>query len=249
METSQNESTPRVPPPLPKLAGKPGRDEAFALEYGPPPAGERVKIVDDLLKRPGRIAYALVDGRNTGAAAGLAAAMVGCVAIYGAIMGSFSGMQQLWVVPLKLAGGLLLSAAICAPSLYIFAALAGARQSFAQTCALLLQSLALCAFLLLGFAPVAWLFTQATRTAAFMGVLHLVFWSVALGFGLRLLGNSLRTLNGTPMKALRVWAVIFLAVVFQMATTLRPLVGPFEGYELKGKKFFVEHWFGSMKGK
>jgi len=39
--------------------------------------------------------------------------------------------------------------------------------------------------LLIGFAPVAWLFSQSTESLLLMGALHLVFWLIATYFGLR----------------------------------------------------------------
>ncbi len=50
----------------------------------------------------------------------LAAATLGCLLLYGLVMGSFSGGVQWWAAPAKLVGGTLLSAVICLPSLYIF---------------------------------------------------------------------------------------------------------------------------------
>ena len=45
------------------------------------------------------------------------------------MVGDFSGGTQLWAAPLKIAGGTLLTAAICLPSLYVLACLGGAHDT------------------------------------------------------------------------------------------------------------------------
>ncbi len=161
---------------------------------------------------------------------------------YGFIMACFTGGDQLWAVPVKVLIGTFLSALICLPSLYILTCLAGGEQSLPQILGLFLQALALSAILLAGFAPITWIFSQSTNTVAFMGFLHLVFWMIGIHFGLKLLMTALGFLNKRDMGVLKVWSVIFIVVVMQMCTTLRPLVGEFRGTELQGKKFFLAHW-------
>ena len=53
-----------------------------------------------------------------------------CSLVYGVVTGTFSGGTQLWAAPIKIAGGLLISAAICLPSLYIFTCLSGSQGAF-----------------------------------------------------------------------------------------------------------------------
>ena len=52
--------------------------------------------------------------------------------------------------------------------------------------------LALMTVLLIGFAPVAWVFSQSTSSLVAMGALHLAFWLVATVFGLRFLFAGFR---------------------------------------------------------
>src|SRR5262249_50197750 len=87
--------------------------------------------------------------------------------------------------PVKIAGGLMLSALICLPSLYLFACLGGSQARLAAIGSLLVGLLLLMTTLLIGFAPVAWLFSQSTESVAWMGALHLFFWLTATIFGLR----------------------------------------------------------------
>src|SRR5258705_340581 len=50
--------------------------------------------------------------------------------------------------------------------------------------------LMLTTMLLIGFAPVAWLFSQSTESVNWMGTLHIMFWFIAAFFGLRFLNTA-----------------------------------------------------------
>lgn len=213
----------------------------------PPSPGDRPlggwgATADALLKDPDRIVSALTGRSAAGLLGRLTALALLGMAAYGVVVGLFPGGLQLVAVPLKLAGGLLASALICWPSLYILLCLSGGRQSALDVLGLLAASLALLTLLLAGFAPVAWLFAQSTRSAAFMGGLHLALWSVSCGFALRRLGRCLLALNGRPMRALPVWCVVFVLVCLQMTATLRPLLTPFSSWAFAPRAFFLETW-------
>ena len=96
--------------------------------------------------------------------------------------------------------------------------------------------------LLIGFAPVAWLFSQSTKEAAWMGALHVVFWLIATFFGLRFLSAGFAQTQAKSLLGLRVWSVIFVLVALQMTTALRPLVGTADTLLPTEKKFFLAHW-------
>jgi hypothetical protein len=139
-----------------------------------------------------------------------------------------------------------LTAVICLPSLYIFSCLGGARARLSEVCGLFAAFLALMTILLIGFAPVAWVFSQSTASVAVMGALHLLFWFVATGFGLRLLERGFRH-YGTQGGMMRIWTIIFLLVALQMTTALRPLVGTAPTLLPATKQFFVVHWMESFQ--
>ncbi len=203
---------------------------------------EEVGIIDCLLKHPGRILHEIINDKSQRTMWFLAGLIITCMFAYGFVMGTFSGAQQLWMVPLKVVGGILFSLLICLPSLYIFAGLSGSNQTFTQTLGMFLQSLALAGLLLVGFAPVAWIFAQSTNSVTFMGALFLIFWGIGTCIGMELLSSSFSFMNKQQMVFLKIWIFVFITVVLQMMTTLRPLVGNFNGYQLEGKKFFVSHW-------
>lgn len=243
------------PPPLPR-GGRNACDNSddglfptFGKDFAPMEKSlTPFSIVDALLKHPGRAVHEIIKGNagRIGLALFLIAAV--CMAGYGLIMGSFSGGNQFWAVPSKLVVGMFLSALICLPSLYILTSLSGCEQSLSESIGLLLVSLALSGILLVGFAPIAWIFSQSTSTAAFMGGMHILFWMCGTYFGLRLLITSFSFLNLRRIGVLTFWAVIYIVVSFQMATALRPMIGPFETYELQGKKFFLAHWGECING-
>ena len=200
-------------------------------------------LLDALLKQPDRLLNGL-----TGLQAGYLTrqlAVMGLLgmAAYGVVVGLFPGGTQVAVVPLKLAGGLLAAAIICWPSLYILLCLSGGQQSAREVTGLLASSLALLVVLMAGFAPVAWIFTQSTHSADFMGGLHVLLWMVSCVFALRRLGSGLTALNGRRMQALPVWSIVFVVVCLQMTTTLRPLLGPFSGWDFAARDFFLHAWF------
>jgi hypothetical protein len=174
--------------------------------------------------------------------AGMLFTSVVCSLIYGAVVGSFSGGVQWWAAPVKIAAGLLISALICLPSLYIFAFLSGSQARLAEIVGLVAGLLMLMTILLIGFAPVAWLFSQSTESVGWMGALHLVFWAVATLFGLRFIEAGFSQSQARSRAGFNTWAIIFVLVILQMTTALRPLVGTADSLLPQEKKSFLSHW-------
>ncbi|MEI9894942.1 MAG: hypothetical protein WDN28_13910 [Chthoniobacter sp.] len=179
-------------------------------------------ILQALLNRPGHL---IADIHLTTATRlpwvlGLFAVLA--LAAYGLVIGSFSGGVQWWSAPLKVSLGALASAAICLPSFFIFLSLSGADVSLRSIVGALCATLALTALLLIGLVPVAWVFSQSSDSVAFIGALHIVFWLIALAFGLRLLRRLLDYLRIQERLHLKAWTAIFIFVTLQMTTALRP---------------------------
>lgn len=197
------------------------------------------QVIETLLKHPGRILYELQrDERPVLMLWLLGFALLG-MALYGMVVGTLAGGAQLWIAPAKIALGTLLSMLICLPSLYIFSCLGGADAHLRPIAGTLCGAVCLSALLLIGFAPVAWIFSESTDSVAFMGTLHLVFWLIGLAFGLRFLVAE--------KDHLKTWTVIFVLVSLQMTTTLRPIVGRSRHFLPTEKKFFVTHWWESLR--
>lgn len=201
-----------------------------------------LRTIDAVLKQPARLAYEARHGNTPALIVLLGAIACACLLAYGVIVGSFSGGQQLWFVPVKVLAGAALSGLICLPSLYIFTCLSGGKLTLRETICVFLLAQTLTAILLIGFAPIAWIFSQTTGTSVFMGCLHLAFWVAAVALGLQLFAKSFQLLNRARPGLFRMWAVIYLVVGVQMMTALRPLIGEYDGFTLHGKKSFLSHW-------
>jgi hypothetical protein len=237
--------TPTELPELPLLpASKPNLEEALILEpmQGPVTA---VTVTEALLRHPGRLVHAGQQPGNT-LLRKLSMVTGGSLLIFGLILGTYSGGQQLWAVPLKLLFGTAVASAICFPSLYIFSALDGLQVRLSHLATLLLTTLALTSLLLLGFAPVVWVFCVSTDSLPFIGALVLAFWLIGLYFGRRLLTSAARAIGAPSSTFIRVWLVIFTIVTLQMSTSLRPLIGTAETLLPKEKQFFLEHWVNQI---
>jgi hypothetical protein len=241
-------SQPQLPPQIPMSA----------TAYGARPLGddpsERVSIpnvitaIEAILRQPRRLLFQL---RQPGAGRLMLAMVVVsvlCSLVYGVVVGSFSGHAQGWAAPVKIAGGLLISAVICLPSLYIFACLSGSQARLSEVAGLLAGLTMLMTILLIGFAPVAWIFSQSTSSIAWMGTLHLIFWFIATCFGLRFLESGFSHSNAKSLASIHTWIVIFLLVAVQMTTALRPLLGTSDDFLPTEKKFFLTHWGECLKG-
>src|SRR6266851_5937480 len=179
-----------------------------------------VSAIESILRQPRRVMYQL---RQPGAGRltlGMLLVAILCSIVYGFVAGTFSMGNQLWAAPVKIAGGLLVSALICLPSLYIFTCLSGSQARLAEMCGLVAGLLMLMTILLIGFAPVAWLFSQSTESVAWMGALHLVFWLISTLFGLRFLETGFSHSEARSAAGLNTWMVIFMLVVVQMSTAL-----------------------------
>ena len=46
---------------------------------------------------------------------------------------------------------------------------------------------------------------------------------------------------------LKVWLTVFVVVVLQMSTALRPIIGPADSFLPDEKRFFIGHWFNSFE--
>lgn len=200
-----------------------------------------LNVTEALLKNPGRVLHACQQG---GFSVMMKLGLVAFVSlgVFGLLLGSFSGGSQIWAAPLKISLGMIVAVLICFPSLYIFSALDGLNARVPQIAAAILGMVALMALLLLGFAPVIWVFCTSTDSQGFMGFLALVFWIIGLFFGTRLLTGCISALGSDTTGYLKVWITLFTIVTLQMSTSLRPLIGTADTFLPEQKKFFLQHW-------
>jgi hypothetical protein len=236
-------SQPQLPPQLPVTA---------TAAYGPCPLGEdpaerepipnAVATIEAILRQPRRLLYQLRQPGTGQIVGAMLFVSLLCAAVYGVVVGSFSQGTQWWAAPLKIAAGLMVAGVICLPSLYIFACLSGSRARLGEVAGLLAGLLMLMTILLIGFAPVALIFSTSTESLTWMGTLHLIFWFIATLFGLRFLQNGFAHSNAKSLAGIHTWILIFVLVALQMTTALRPIVGSSPDFLPKEKKFFLTHW-------
>lgn len=246
IETNQPPQTPpQLPPQIPPSA-------SGQRPLGDDPA-ERIAItgvvsaVESILRQPRRVMFQLREPGAGKVITALVLIAVVCSLIYGVIVGSFSGGDQWWAAPIKTCAGLLISAVICLPSLYIFASLSGSKARLLEITGLVAGLLTLMTVLLIGFAPVAWLFSQSTESIVWMGFLHLLFCFIATAFGLRFMKAGFAQSQAKSNAGFNTWVIIFLLVLLQMTAALRPLLGTSSHFLPTEKKFFLSHWFDCMK--
>lgn len=222
------------------VAGAAGIHVEYEPMESPPTLGT---VVDALLKSPTRLLFEWQEGRTTPVVRCLGLIFGVSFLVFGLLLGMFSGNSQLWIVPLKVLGGATVTALITLPSLYVFSSLGGFDMTLQRACGLLLSGLALIGVILLGLAPVLWIFTQSTDSVGFMGFLVLLFWMAALGFGMSMILKNARVFGNHRSGYLVLWTIIFVTVTLQMSTSLRPLLGPAEETLFPTeKRFFLQHW-------
>ncbi|MEK7951860.1 hypothetical protein [Luteolibacter soli] len=244
-QDSQNPMPPFAPAPPPHSPyGAQAQAPAPRVE---PPLPEKLDmraLFEALLRSPRALVGRLADPGHGAFVPFLIIAVLSLI-VFGAVLGSFAMGTQMWAAPVKITAGLLIAGVICYPSLYIFSCLAGSQAGASQLAATFAGMLALAGLLLLGFAPAVWIFTQATNSLGFMGVLSLGAWFIALIFGLRFLRNAVSSTGAVSKGPFSVWSIIFLLVTLQMTTSLRPILGRSNHLLTDEKKFFIQHWIES----
>src|SRR4051812_29054403 len=126
------------PPPPPPIIGEtappplgnqfPTTSPTVPLGEGPGdtiPIPNLVAAIEGVLRHPRRILFQLTQERPGRLILALLTTAILSSLIYGFVVGTFSSGEQLWTAPIKISIGLLLSALICLPSLYIFTCLSG----------------------------------------------------------------------------------------------------------------------------
>jgi hypothetical protein len=163
----------------------------------------------------------------------LALFVIICGVSYGAVMGSFGGLnaERLWQMlfsaaklPLLLLG----TFALCLPSFFVLNTVAGLRSDFAAAVRGLLTAQAAMTLVLCSLAPltVLWYCSNANYHAAilFNGVAFAIA-SVAGQMVLHRLYAPLVRRNPRHALLLRVWLAQYMFVGMQLAWILRPFVG------------------------
>lgn len=238
-----NNSIPSTPPPLPADSNRLLPETRFHQEPLPSEIGP-LAIVEAILKSPGRLFYEVRSGRTGQVQGYLLLITLICLGAYGIVVGSLSGSAQLWIAPIKILLGVAASTLICLPSLYIFLCLGGTDAKLREVTGASIAMVSLMSLILLGMAPIVWVFSQSTDSVGLMTFLHLLFWAIALALGARLLTRGMNQKGGISL-----WIAIYLIVSLQMMTALRPIIGQAETFLPQKKEFFLTHLVEVAKGK
>ncbi len=227
-------------------------------EADDPPAAPRGPLgaLDELLHRP----QAIFGRARRGGPSSLfhiAAAAVVCFALYGAASGFFQGGSQILVAAFKAPLILLASLGLCAPSFYVLSSLEGVEVTPRWLAAAVVGLAGMLGLLLLALMPIAWLFSVSSGSLAFIAVMQLLVWIVAVHFGYRFLTAALsqRRTDGTSQvdgtsqaggasRPPIAWMVLFVLVSLQVASQMRPVLWRAEDEALFAprKMFFLEHF-------
>lgn len=182
--------------------------------------------------------------------------MISCLffAIYGGIIGAFNSPLQILSSAIKLPALYLITLLICLPTLYIFNALFGSKQTIAQNFALLLTSVTVIAVLLLGFAPVTVFFLITVQDYQFFLLLNVAIFTLTGIIGVSFLYQVMKPISdsesseGAKVRAniLRFWLGLYGFVGSQLGWTLRPFFGdpnqPFQLFRERDGNFFLGVW-------
>ena len=214
----------------------------------PPPwvQPEPSHIVSALLRNPRRISESIAEKQELLRSAGLLLATgLACHAVFGVAIGLFGGWSVALMDAVKMPLVALCSLLLCFPSLYVFTCVAGSPLTIAQAFVLGCSCLAMVGLILVGLAPVAWLFSVSTANLSFVALLTFLIWLVAIGFA----GRYVAKLGAHPLFArqagINMWFLILIVVTLQMATCMRPMLTTSDqGWWTGEKQFFLSH-FGS----
>lgn len=174
-------------------------------------------------------------------------------ALYGAIIGSFSGGLQMVASAIKLPALYLITLAICLPSLYFFDVITGSKRSFGQYLALLLASMSIIGVMLFSFAPIILFFRLSINDYRFFQLLNVVIFTITGLIGVNVFYRGMIFINDqdsdNPKKRtgmIRGWLVLYGFVGSQLGWTLRPFFGtpdkPFQLFRSLESNFYFHIW-------
>lgn len=174
-------------------------------------------------------------------------------ALYGAIIGSYHSLPQVASSAIKLPALYLITLVICLPTLYIFNALFGSKQTIGQHFTYLLTAVSVIAILLCGFAPVTLFFLITVNDYSFFLLLNVAIFGLTGIIGVTFLYQVMKPISdndgdqGAKVRKniLRFWLVLYGFVGSQLGWTLRPFLGSqgqFELFRPREGSFFSGVW-------
>ena len=153
-------------------------------------------------------------------------------AVYGGIIGAYSGKLQILSSAIKLPALYLITLLICLPTLYFFDILFGSKLDFKQYLAMALTAVAVISVLLFSFAPVVLFFLISIKGYDFFLLLNVLVMGITGSIGVRLFYKGMIDMVGPEViekglrhRLLKGWVVLYGLVGSQLGWTLRPFFG------------------------
>jgi hypothetical protein len=201
--------------------------------YSPRPQGSfwaRLRLIDFMMKRRDAMFDDLARERDLpNYIADMLIVTTLLMAVYGLLVGvNVGGRAAALMNPVKLPWLLILTLALCVPSLHIFSAYLGSKLTFAQNLALATTSVAIIAIVLTAFAPIVWFFMFASNHYEFGVFVNLLAFSIGGLLGVSYLFSAaqyLYTAYPRPhrfLSFLTMWIMLYGVVGAQMAYNLGP---------------------------
>nr|WP_290223263.1 hypothetical protein [Trichocoleus desertorum] len=161
-------------------------------------------------------------------------------AIYGAVIGAFTGPLQALSSAVKLPALYLITLIICLPTLYFFNIIFGSKLTLGQHFVVLLGAAAIISILLFSFAPVTLFFLATIDNYQFFKLLNVIIFGITGFLGINFLYHGLQALShqdeagqATRTQILQSWLILYAFVGSQLGWTLRPFFGaPGQPFEL-----------------
>ena len=175
---------------------------------------------------------------------------LGGTAVYGFAAGWFVDWQVALIDSAKAAGIVLFSYLLCLPTLFVFASLGGCRVSFMRLALVGFVTVSAIGCILAALAPVLWLFAVSTESMALFVMLTFVLILVAVALGTRTLSGIVKAQAVNSGSGISAWFIIFLFVVLQMITVVRPMLTADAKSKLEqsqSKCFFLKHFADTME--
>jgi hypothetical protein len=146
-------------------------------------------------------------------------------ALYGAILGSHSGLAGSVAMGGKVPLVLMATLLVCLPILFIFNVFVGTRLSMLQVVTLMLLSTYLISLGLIAFTPILGMFIVYSENLALVHLLNFIFIVIAGALGIGLLWGGMgycaaKNYRKIPSLIVYTWSTIYVFVLLQTAWTL-----------------------------
>ena len=119
---------------------------------------------------------------------------------------------------------------LCLPALYILNIFFGTKLTIGQTLTLLLASTYLISIFIGSVSPILCFFILLTKLKKIISILNIIIFGVSGIFGLRLMWKGMNYLNArssytSKMHIVKIWYIIYILIIVQVAWILRPFLG------------------------